>query len=100
MQKVVVIFSSPDFTAQDYDKVWDDLRAAGQSKPKGLLSHAGFAKPEGGWMVIEIWESTDAFNEFGKTLMPIIQKIGKNVPPPQVTPAYYVLIQQSENAPA
>lgn len=30
MQNVVVLFSAPDFTAKDYDQVWDDLRAAGQ----------------------------------------------------------------------
>lgn len=99
MQKVVVIFQG-NVTAQDYDKIWDDLRAAGYSHPKGLLSHVGFAKPEGGWSVLEIWESADAFNEFSKTLIPIIQKVGKDVPPPQVIPAYYVQIGQQENVSA
>jgi heme-degrading monooxygenase HmoA len=96
MQNVVVIFSSPDFNANDFDEVWNDLRAAGQSSPKGLISHVGFAKPEGGWMVVDVWESADAFNEFGKTLVPIIQKRGKNVPAPQVIPAHYVWLPQHE----
>ena len=100
MKNVVVLFSAPDFTAKDYDQVWDDLRAAGQSNPKGLMSHVGFARPEGGWMVVDVWESEEAFNEFGKTLMTIFQKNGSQVPPPQVIPAHYVLVQQHESMPA
>ena len=100
MQNVVVIFNAPNFTAKNFDQVWNDLRAAGQSNPKGLISHVGFAKPEGGWMVVDVWESEQAFNEFGKTLMPIIQKTGVQVPPPQVIPAHFVLLGQHESMPA
>jgi hypothetical protein len=38
----------------------------------------GFAKPEGGFMVVDVWESAEAFNEFGKALIPIIQKTDVN----------------------
>ena len=96
MEKVAVIFSAPDFTSKDYDKVWDDLRAAGQEYPKGLISHVGFRTPEGRWMVVDAWESKEAFNEFAKTLLPIIQKTGRQVPPPQVVPAHYVYQPKSE----
>lgn len=100
MQKVVAIFSSSEFNAKDFDQVWDDLRAAGQSSPKGLISHVGFPNPDGGWMVVDVWESEDAFNEFGKTLIPIIQKHGVPVPPPKVIPAHFVLVPEKEGAPA
>lgn len=52
MKNVVVLFSAPGFTAEHFDQVWDDLRAAGQSHPKGLISHVGFAKPDGSWNVV------------------------------------------------
>ena len=100
MKKVVVLFNSPGFTAKHYDQVWDDLRAAGQSNPKGLLSHVGFAKPDGSWGVVDVWESAEAFAEFGKTLGPIIQKTGVNVPEPMVLPAHYVFIGHPESEPA
>ncbi|HYC39244.1 MAG TPA: hypothetical protein VEB63_02055 [Chitinophagaceae bacterium] len=90
MQKVVVLFNSPHFDARDYEQVWDALRAAGHSHPKGLLSHVGFANPEGGWTVVDVWESAEAFTEFGKTLFPIIQRVGKPVPEPRLIPAHYV----------
>ena len=96
MEKVAVIFNFPQLTAKEYDKVWNDLRAAGSSNPKGLISHVGFARPEGGWTVVDVWESADAFAEFGKILQPIMQKNGVEVPRPQVVPAHYVYIGQPE----
>jgi hypothetical protein len=100
MKKVVVVFDAPGFTAKHYDKVWDDLRAAGHAHPKGLISHVGCAKPNGNWLVVDIWKSEEAFNEFGKTLMPIIAKSGVKFPAPMVLPAHYVLLGQKEATPA
>ena len=100
MKKIVVLFDAPGFTAKHYDKVWEDLRAAGQSHPKGLISHVGFANPNGNWNVVDIWESAEAFAEFGKTLIPIIQKTGVHVPEPKVIPAHYVLLGKREEVPA
>ena len=95
MKQVAVVFEAPGFTARHFDQVWEDLRAAGQAHPKGMVSHVGFQKPNGNWMVVDVWESAEAFQEFGKTLMPIIQKTGVQVPEPMVIPAHYVLIGQN-----
>ena len=100
MKNVVVLFSAPGFTAKHFDQVWDDLRAAGQSHPKGLISHVGFAKPDGSWNVVDVWESAETFAEFGKTLGPILQKISGNIPEPTVLPAHFVLIGHPESEPA
>ncbi len=98
MDKVVVIVSSPEFTSKNYEQVWDGIRAAGHSHPKGLLSHVGFANPDGGWMVVDVWESAEAFAEFGNILMPIIQTTGVNLPEPKIIPAHYFYQAQTENA--
>src|SRR5689334_7776649 len=100
MEKVVVIVSSPEYTSKQYDQVWDGIRAAGQSNPKGLLSHVGFANPEGGWMVVDVWESAEAFAEFGNTLLPLVEKTGVSVPEPKIIPAHYFYQAQMENEPA
>jgi hypothetical protein len=97
MKKIVVIMNSPTFTANNYEQVWDDLRAAGKSNPNGLLSHVGFAKPGGGWMVVDVWESREAFAEFSKTLLPIIQKTGVAMEEPQILPAHYFYEPHAEN---
>ena len=96
MKQTVVLFNAPGFTSDDYDNVWEELRAAGQSHPKGLISHVGFEKPDGSWMVVDVWESSEAFAEFGKTLMSIFEKLGVNVPEPILLPAHYVLVGQTE----
>lgn len=98
MKNVVVQFSAPGFNSKHYDKVWEDLKAAGQSHPKGLISHVGFAKPDGTWNVIDVWESIEDFQAFGKTLMPIIQNSGVNMPEPGIYPAHFVY--HNEQVPA
>lgn len=97
MESVVVVFSSPEMTAEKFDKVWDELRTAGQANPKGLISHVGFAKPDGTWNVMDIWESAAAFAEFGKVLVPIMQSNMDNIPEPAIFPAHYVYVGHQEN---
>ena len=92
MKKVAVLFNALGGTSEQYDKIWDDLRAAGESNPKGLISHVGAAKPDGSWFVCDIWESEEDFKEFGKVLMPIITKSGMPPAEPMILPAHYVYI--------
>ena len=77
MERIIVQFNIPGFTAQQYDQVWTELRNAGQSHPQGLHHHVG-GQQGNNWLVVDVWESADAFNKFGQTLMPILQKIGVN----------------------
>jgi hypothetical protein len=96
MKKVIVLFNSHGGTSAQYDKVWDGLRSAGASNPKGLISHVGGAKPDGSWFVCDIWESEADFKEFGKVLMPIIAKSGLPAAEPIVFPAHYAYIGEKE----
>lgn len=101
MKQVVVVFEAPGGTAAQYDAVWNDLRAAGHSNPKGLISHVGAAKPDGSWLVVDIWESEETFKEFSNTLMPIVEKNGlPSTTIPMVLPAHYVYVGQTETTPA
>jgi hypothetical protein len=88
MEKVIVYFDMPGMTSGQYDQIWQDLRAAGHTNPKGLIHHFG-APTASGWMVVDVWESADHFNEFGKTLMPILER--HKVPPAEhlVLPLHY-----------
>jgi len=88
MKKVTVHFNLPGMTASQYDQIWNDLKAAGEGNPKGLIHHVG-APTANGWSVVDVWQSAELFNEFGKKLMPILAKNG--VPPvePMVLPVHY-----------
>ena len=94
MKQVVVQFNFPNVSTKQYDAVWNDLRATGNAHPKGLISHVGAATADGGLLVVDVWESQQAFDEFGKTLMPLIAKQDIPLIPPKVYSAHYVLTQQ------
>jgi hypothetical protein len=96
MKKVIVLFNAAGGTSEQYDKVWDGLRAAGESNPKGLISHVGGAKPDGSWFVCDVWESEEDFKEFSKVLMPVIAKSGLPQTEPIVFPAHYVYVGDKE----
>ena len=87
MDKIMVYFDFPQVTVEQYDKVWEELRNAGHSNPKGLLYHAG-AKKGNGVVVVDIWESQEKFEEFGKTLMPIMEKSGAQIVQPVILPLH------------
>ena len=90
MERVIVQFNVPGVTSRIYDQIWDELRKAGHSHPAGLHYHVG-AQQGDGWMVIDVWESREAFDRFSETLMPILAKAGVNTDAakPEITPVYY-----------
>ncbi|MGH3034898.1 MAG: hypothetical protein ACRDON_10170 [Gaiellaceae bacterium] len=53
---------------------------------EGLLSHIA-GQGEGGFRVVDVWESEEAFRRFGETLMPILQEIGAEGQP-EIYPAH------------
>jgi len=90
MSTIVAIFDLPGVTAAQYDQVMRDLNAAGAGNPKGRQSHVAASK-EGGWLVVDVWESPDSLDRFAGTLMPILQKNGVTPPQPQILPAHNIL---------
>ena len=91
MKRVLVYFSFAQASAEQYDQVWVDLKAAGYEHPKGLLFHAGAPKGTG-WTVVDVWESEDDFRAFGAVLMPIIIKTGLPLAEPTVMPIHNMLV--------
>ena len=91
MQKILVHFDFPNANSVQYDNVWKDLIAQGYEHPKGLLYHVGAAKAGGGWVVMDVWESEDAFRNFGDVLLPLIQK--NDLPPvqPKIFPVHNIV---------
>ena len=86
----MVQFNITGMTAKQYDQSWEDLRAAGQKNPKGLIHHVG-AQQGNNWVVVDVWESEEAFTKFGETLGPILAKNGVAQAQPVITPVHYEL---------
>jgi len=85
MKKQFVQFNFPGMTERQYDQVWNELRRAGHATPAGLIHHVS-AFQGNNCLVFDVWESQEAFEKFGKTLMPILYKLGIDDPKPMITP--------------
>lgn len=88
MKKILVQFNFPGMTTKQYDQAWEEMRAAGKSNPKGLLHHVG-GQQGNNLVVVDVWESAEAFTKFGETLMPILTKLNVANVQPVITPVHY-----------
>lgn len=68
---ITVYFHPEKMDAKTYDETMSRLQAAGQGAPKGRLHHSCFGSGDN-LIVYDIWESQEAFDAFGATLMPIL----------------------------
>jgi hypothetical protein len=85
-----VYFHPKSLSAAQYDEAINELDAAGAGSPAGR-SHHSCIGPDGDLMVYEVWESQQAFEDFGKVLIPILQKIGIDPGTPDVMPVHNMI---------
>jgi heme-degrading monooxygenase HmoA len=90
---VVVVFESPSLTQEGYEESVRRLtggKSALESPADwpvdGLLAHAS-GQGANGFRVVDVWESQEAFQRFGETLVPILQEIGVEGAP-EIYPAH------------
>ena len=84
-------FTPKAFTTEKYDTTLRQLEAAGQGAPAGRLSHVAYGDPRA-LQVTDVWESQEAFEAFGRTLIPIMQGVGVDPGQPKVTPLHNVIV--------
>lgn len=88
--QLMVVFDVDGMTAGQYDAVIAALEAAGESTPRGRISHAAAPRP-GGWVVVDAYESEEAFERFGQHLLPVLASLGISAEP-RVHPAHSIVI--------
>jgi hypothetical protein len=71
------------FTQERYDTTLVQLQAAGAGAPDGRISHIALEK-DGEIQVFDVWESQEAFEAFGATLLPILTAAGVEMNQPMV----------------
>lgn len=87
---VTVVFDVAGMTANQYDRVMEELDAAGEGSPEGRLYHVSSQAPDG-WFVVDIWESQEALDRFAPVLMPILEGVGVDPPQPKLLPTHNVV---------
>lgn len=84
-------FHPESMRAEQYDRVIQRLDEAGAGSPPGRSYHCSF-QVGNNVHVFDVWESEEQFNEFGKTLMPILQEEGVDPGQPDVSPIHKVIV--------
>ncbi|MET7702425.1 hypothetical protein [Streptomyces sp. NPDC005485] len=91
---IVVVFELPGMTQAQYERSAEMV--AGRPGPvkspsdwpvAGLLSHTA-APTSDGWLVVDVWESEEAFQQFGETIIPILKELGVSDAQPRVYPVF------------
>jgi hypothetical protein len=83
-------FTPSGFTPAKYDETAARLEAAGAGAPAGRLYHAAL-ESDGLVQVFDVWESQEAFEAFGATLLPIMGELGVDPGQPQVAPVRNII---------
>ena len=88
---IVTVFELSSMTTEKYDQVIRALEAAGQGNPEGRLYHVASVQEDGSIIVTDVWESAELLDEFGKTLIPVLEKAGVSPVEPKVSPVHNVI---------
>ena len=74
---VLVHNQSADWNQATYQAVVDRVLPDRANPPAGLIAHFGAPRAAGGWQVIDVWESEDAFRRFlEETIIPASKELG------------------------
>jgi hypothetical protein len=90
MPDAVWIEFGPGMDAAVYDQVNDRIDPVGDP-PAGLIFHSAGPSPDGGWRIVDVWESRDAFDRFfEERVQPaVVEVIGEEAlaqgDPPEIT---------------
>lgn len=87
----VLRFTPKNFTVAKYNEVIKQLNAAGAGAPKGRSYHVCFGDPNS-VLVSDIWDNLEDFQEFGKTLVPIMQAMGTDPGQPVILPVHNTIV--------
>jgi hypothetical protein len=78
---VAMMVDNPEGSQELYEQLRTRL---GLEKPAGGIYHVAGPSPNGGWRVIEIWESEDEMNTFfQERFIPALRELGFERPPPR-----------------
>jgi hypothetical protein len=84
---ICIYFPVEGMGADKYDEVIQRLEAAGQGAPAGRSFHVAFEMGDG-LQVVDVWDSKEAFEAFGETLIPILTEFGINPGEPAIGPVH------------
>jgi hypothetical protein len=83
-------FTPGSFSTATYDEALSKLEAAGAGAPAGRLYHVAL-ETDGQIQVFDLWDSKEAFDAFGETLVPIMAGLGAEPGEPMVSRVHNII---------
>jgi hypothetical protein len=78
---IALMVDNPHGSQEVYDRVREVLGL--DEAPAGGILHVAGPSPNGGWRVIEVWETQEACQRFvTERLLPAFEAVGAPPPPP------------------
>ena len=87
---VGLYFTPSGFNKDKYDEAIRKLEEAGAAAPTGRTYHVAL-ESDGAIQVFDIWESQEAFEAFGQTLIPILAELGVDPGQPMAAEVHNVI---------
>jgi hypothetical protein len=87
---ITVRFTPKSMSAAKYDECIRRLEQAGAGAPKGRLYHVCYGD-KNDVRVFDVWESSESFDEFGQTLMPILQELSIDPGTPEISEVHNII---------
>jgi hypothetical protein len=87
---LVIRFSPPSLTAEQYDNAVRRLTEEGVFPADGLDYELCFGKP-GNLKVSQVWDSQEQLDAFGARLMPILAELGIEPGKPEVLEVHNII---------
>ena len=87
---VGLYFTPSGFNKDKYDEAIRKLEQAGAGAPAGRTYHVAL-ESDGAIQVFDIWESHEAFEAFGQTLIPILSELGVDPGQPMTSAVHNVI---------
>jgi hypothetical protein len=84
-------FTPRPFSPEQYAQVLSRLEAAGAGSPPGRSYHCAMTG-DGGLDVFDVWDSQEAFDKFGETLIPIMSELGADPGEPHVAEIHNIIV--------
>ena len=88
---IVIKFKHAGFTNAKYNQAIKQLEAVGQANPKGRSYHVCYGNSEG-VDILDVWESMEDFEAFGKKLIPILVSLNIDLGQPDIEKIFGVII--------
>lgn len=92
---IVRMFDNPSVSAEQYDAANAQIGASADNVPEGGILHVAGPGPDGGWRVVEVWESEEAARKFDEEQVePVLRQVGVERPAPQVWEVHNLIVRR------